>query len=174
DLLIADGTPQPDMDDDLDEVVKQDPVKVEPLKLENHTFGGGGRLAHLRAATDANHAEIVRFRIREILARDTYINSAADYYDLVQFKIKMSEFANWRTCHEGAVGSKLVYNQKLSNKKGLITWTYLCQCQGSKQNRKDRKPGGKSGKTRDIQQGTIKSHCPARILASETLEDMKE
>jgi hypothetical protein len=32
------------MDDDLDEVVKQDPVTVEPLKLENCAFGGDGRL----------------------------------------------------------------------------------------------------------------------------------
>ncbi|KAG0351934.1 hypothetical protein BGX24_007741, partial [Mortierella sp. AD032] len=122
---------------------------------------------HLKAATDTNHAENIRFRIREILARDTYINSAADYYgialedrirdvtisnvDLIQFKIKMSEFANWLACHAGAVGSKLVYKKKHPNKNGLITWTYLCQCHGSKQDRKDRKPGGKSGKTRDVQ-----------------------
>lgn len=86
----------------------------------------------------------------------------------------MSEFENWRTCHAGAVGSKLVYNKKHANKKGRITWTYLCQCQGSKQDRKDRKPGGKSGKIRDVQQGTIKFHCPARVLATEELEGMKE
>ncbi|KAF9538806.1 hypothetical protein EC957_006201 [Mortierella hygrophila] len=153
-----------DMDDDLDE--------------------------HLIAATDANHTEIVRFRIREILARDTYINSAADYYgialkvrikdltisevDLVQFKNKLSEFENWRACHAGAVGSRPVYNKKHVKKKGRITWTYLCQCQDSKQNRKDRKPEGKSGKIRGVQQSTIKSHCPARVLATEEFGRRKD
>ncbi|KAF8926653.1 hypothetical protein BGZ47_002595 [Haplosporangium gracile] len=38
DLLIAHGARQNDVDDDLDEVVKQDPVKAEPLKLENRAF----------------------------------------------------------------------------------------------------------------------------------------
>jgi len=86
----------------------------------------------------------------------------------------MSELVHWLAYHAGAVGSKLVYKKKHPNKKGLITWTYLCQCHGSKQDRKDRKPGGKSGKIRDVQQDTIKSLCPARILATEQSEGIKE
>ncbi|KAK3829638.1 MAG: hypothetical protein J3R72DRAFT_517198 [Linnemannia gamsii] len=80
DLLIANGTHQYDIDDNLDEVVKQDPVKVEPLKFEGR--GGGGCLTWPSMPPMPIDAEIVRFRIREILARDTYINSATDYYGL--------------------------------------------------------------------------------------------
>ncbi|KAG0347734.1 hypothetical protein BG004_007072 [Podila humilis] len=190
DLLIADRARQPIVDDDLDEVVNQVPVKVEPLKLEKHAFEVGGRVTPLTVATDANHAEIVSCPIREILAHDTYISTVADYYgialndriqnlkirevDVIQFKIKLSEFANWRVCHEGAVGSKLVYKLKFTNKKGPTAWTYLCQCYGYKKEQRRRTPGGKSGKTRNIQQATIKLGCPAKIIASETLEDMKE
>ncbi|KAG0301776.1 hypothetical protein BGZ97_002621 [Linnemannia gamsii] len=66
-----------ELDDGLE--VKPDPIMLEPLKLEERAFGGGGvRLE----STATNHDAIVRFGIRELLARDEYIISAAKYYDI--------------------------------------------------------------------------------------------
>ncbi|KAF9916336.1 hypothetical protein FBU30_001445 [Linnemannia zychae] len=147
-------------------VVKSEPIKLEPLKLEDGAFGEGAarRLEHLKKSTADSHDAIVRFRIRELLARDAYIISAAKYYEIppdswikdinkdgkhyVQFIIRTSEFFDWQTYHASAIGC---------TKK-----------------RKDRTPGGASQKIRNIQKESIKCNCPAKFLATEKTMDIKE
>ncbi|KAF9898986.1 hypothetical protein EC991_009822, partial [Linnemannia zychae] len=188
--LAATDETQSDFDDDLD--VKLDPVQPEQLKLEERAFEESRvRLEHLKKTTGDNHDEIIRFRIRDLLARDEYIASAAEYYDIapndrikditvddvhrVQFTIKLTDFHAWREYHASVIGTAFIYQRDyVSTKNGLHKYTYYCQCHGTKQKRPGRTPGCISGKTCNLQKESIKRSCPAKFTAAETLKGIKE
>ncbi|KAF9541692.1 hypothetical protein EC957_002769 [Mortierella hygrophila] len=187
--IAAMGEPQCDLDNDLD--VRPDPVKLELLKLEERAFGGGRvHLEHLNKTIGVNHDEIVRFRIRNLLARDEYIIAATKCYDIapndkikdiietdlhrVQFTFKLTEFQAWREYHARVIGAALDFQRDyVSKRNGLQTYTYFSQCHDPKQRRQDKVRGGISGQARAFQKASIKRFCPTKIVATEALKGIK-